>query len=199
MINIISLLLLFTVGLNYYTFGDKLLANLQDKFKEVKDLSAEFKQSTNGKVVISGKFFFKKEDKLRIEFKNSILVSDGSTNWNYNQKENKVIISKNDDNNASPFSLRKVILDYPKECLVSSEIENGTEVLILTPNKESSIGYSLIKIWANNENFINRIVLKDKADNLTQIDFSKYKVNQKITDSKFNFTPPEGSKVIDLR
>jgi outer membrane lipoprotein carrier protein len=199
MINIISLLLLFTVGLNYYAVGDKLLTNLQDKFNEVKDLSAEFKQSTNGKSVISGKFFFKKEDKLRIEFKNSILMSDGSTNWNYNQKENKVIISKNDDNNASPFSLRKVIFDYPKECLVSSEMENGIEVLVLIPNKESSIGYSLIKIWVNNENLINRILLKDKADNLTQIDFSKYKVNQKITDSKFNFTPPEGSKVIDLR
>jgi outer membrane lipoprotein carrier protein len=199
MINIISLLLLFTVGLNYYAIGDKLLADLQDKFKEVKDLSAEFKQSTNGKVVVSGKFFFKKEDKLRIEFKNSILISDGSTNWNYSQKENKVIISKNDDNNASPFSLRTVIFDYPKECLVSSEMENGIEVLILTPNKESSIGYSLIKIWVNNENLINRIILKDKAENLTQIDFSKYKVNQKITDSKFNFTPPEGSKVIDLR
>ena len=199
MINIMSLLLLFTVGLNYYAIGDKLLADLQDKFKEVKDLSAEFKQSTNGKVVVSGKFFFKKEDKLRIEFKNSILISDGSTNWNYNQKENKVIISKNDDNNASPFSLRKVIFDYPKECMVTSEMENGIEVLILTPNKESSIGYSLIKIWVNNENLINHIILKDKADNQTQIDFSKYKVNQKITDSKFNFTPPEGSKVIDLR
>ena len=199
MINIISFLLLFTVGLNYYTVGDKLLRNLQDKFNEVKDLSAEFKQSTSGRAVVSGKFLFKKEDKLRIEFKNSILVSDGSTNWNYNQKENKVIISKNDDSNASPFSLQKVIFDYPKECMVSSEMDDGTEVLILTPNNESSIGYSLIKIWLNNENLIIRIMLKDKADNQIQIDFSKYKVNQKIADSKFSFTPPEGSKVIDLR
>jgi len=199
MINIISFLLLFTVGLNYYAVGDKLLRNLQDKFNEVKDLSAEFKQSTSGRAVVSGKFLFKKEDKLRIEFKNSILVSDGSTNWNYNQKENKVIISKNDDSNASPFSLQKVIFDYPKECMVSSEMDDGTEVLILTPNKESSIGYSLIKIWLNNENLIIRIILKDKADNQIQIDFSKYKVNQKIADSKFSFTPPEGSKVIDLR
>jgi len=199
MINIISFLFLFTVGLNYYAVGDKLLRNLQDKFYEVKDLSAEFKQSTGGRAVVSGKFLFKKEDKLRIEFKNSILVSDGSTNWNYNQKENKVIISKNDDSNASPFSLQKVIFDYPKECMVSSEMDDGTEVLILTANKESSIGYSLIKIWLNNENLIIRIMLKDKADNQIQIDFSKYKVNQKIADSKFSFTPPEGSKVIDLR
>lgn len=199
MINIISLLLLFTVNLNFDNVGEKLLKNLQDKFDKVKDLSADFKQSTSGKTILNGKFFFKKENKLRIEFKSSTLISDGATNWSVNQKENKVIISKNDENNASPFSLPKVVFDYPKECMVTSEIDNSSEVLVLTPNKDSSIGYSLIKIWINKENLINRIVLKDNADNLIQIDFSKYKVNQKISDSKFNFTPPEGSKVIDLR
>lgn len=199
MINIISFLLLFTVSLNFDDAGEKLLKNLQTKFEKVKDLSADFQQSTNGKAILNGKFFFKKEDKLRIEFKSSTLISDGATNWSYNQKEHKVIISKNDEDNASPFSLRKVVFDYPKECAVASEIDNSTEVLVLTPNKDSSIGYSLIKIWINKENLINRIVLKDKADNLIQIDFTKYKINQKISDSKFNFTPPEGSKVIDLR
>ena len=199
MINIISLLLLFTVSLNFDDAGEKLLKNLQNKFEKVKDLSADFQQSTNEKAILNGKFFFKKEDKLRIEFKSSTLISDGATNWSYNQKENKVVISKNDENNASPFSLQRVLFDYPKECVVASELNNGTEVLVLTPNKDSSIGYSLIKIWINKEQLINRIVLKDKADNLIQIDFSKYKVNRKISDSKFNFTPPEGSKVIDLR
>lgn len=199
MINIISLLLLFNINLNFNDASEKLLKNLQDKFEKVIALSADFKQSTNGKAILNGKFFFKKEDKMRIELKNSTLVSDGATNWSFNQKENKVIISKNDEKNASPFSIRRVVFDYPKECMVTSEMNNGTEILVLTPNKDSYIGYSLIKIWMNKENLINRIVLKDKADNLIQIDFSKYKVNQKISDSKFSFIPPEGSKVIDLR
>lgn len=199
MLNIISLLLLFTVGLNFEDVGDKLLKNLQDKFDKVNDLSADFKQLTNEKAVLTGRFFFKKEDKLRIEFKNSILISDGSTNWSYNQKEHKVIISKNEESNASPFSLKKIIYDYPKECAVSSENDSGNDILLLTPDKNSSIGYSLIKIWMTKENLINRITLKDKAGNLIQIDFSKYKVNQKFSDSKFSFTPSEGCKVIDLR
>jgi len=199
MINIISLLFLFIINLNSDEAGEALLKKLQDKFESVNDLSAEFKQSTNGKGAISGKFFFKKEDKMRIEFKNSILISNGSTNWNYNQKEHKVIISDNDDNKASPFSLKKIVYDYPKECSVSSENNNGNEVLVLTPGKVSSIGYKLVKIWILKENMINRIIMQDKADNFIQIDFSKFKINQKISDSKFNFTPPEGSKVIDLR
>lgn len=199
MINTISLLLLSLVILNFDGAGDKLLKNLQEKYEQVIDLSAEFKQSTNGKALISGKFFFKKEDMLRIEFKNSILVSNGLTNWSYNQKEHKVIISENDDSHASPFSLKKLVYDYPRECSISSEIDNGDDILVLTPNKNSSIGYSLIKIWKSKENLINRIVMQDNADNLIQIDFSKYKVNQKISASKFIFTPPEGCKVIDLR
>lgn len=199
MINLISLLLFFIVYPNIYETGDRLLKNLQDKFEKIEDLSAEFKQSTNGKATIAGKFIFKREDMLRIELKNSILISNGSTNWNYNQKENRVIISNSEENNASPLSLKKIVYDYPKECTVTSETNNGEEVLVFTPNKNSSIGYIVVKMWISKENLISRILMKDKADNLIQIDFSKYKLNQRISDSKFNFTPAEGSKVIDLR
>ena len=200
MYKIITLLLLsFGFGFMSNDAGEKLLGGLQDKFNKITNLSAEFKQTTNGKAAMNGKFFFKKEDKFRIELKNSTLVSDGTTNWSYNQKENKVIISSNNGSNASPFSLRKIVYEYPKECAIGSETIDGREVLLLTPNENSEIGYALVKIWINKENLIERIVLKDKAGNIIQIDFSKYKINQKLNDDKFNFTPPEGSKIIDLR
>lgn len=198
MINILTYFIMMIFSLNYLSSGEELLKKLQDKFEKINDLTAEFKQSTNEKAAINGKFFFKKKDMLRVELKKSILISNGVTNWNFNQKENKVIISKNEDN-ASPLSLNKVIYDYPRECSISSEIIEREEVLILTPNKNSSIGYSLVKIWVNNENLIKQIVMKDKADNQIRIDFTNYRINQKIPDSKFSFSPPEGSKVIDLR
>lgn len=199
MIKILSLLLVCFISTNAQDLGETLLKNLQDKFEKIDNLSAEFKQTTNGRAQLTGKFFFKKDDKLRIELKNSILVSDGFTNWSYNQKENKVIISNNTESNASAFSLRKIVLEYPKECDISSEKENENSVLVLTPNPNSSIEYDLIKIWLTKENLINQIVLKDKADNFIQIRFTKYKLNQNILDAKFKFTPSEGSKVIDLR
>lgn len=198
MINILTYFIMMIFSLNYLSSGEELLKKLQDKFEKINDLTAEFKQSTNEKAAINGKFFFKKKDMLRVELKKSILISNGVTNWNFNQKENKVIISKNEDN-ASPLSLKKVIYDYPRECSISSEIIEREEILILTPNKNSSIGYSLVKIWVNNENLIKQIVMKDKADNQIRIDFTNYRINQKIPDSKFSFSPPEGSKVIDLR
>jgi outer membrane lipoprotein carrier protein len=200
MYKILSFLLLFA---GYYynpeDTGIKLLSGLQYKFDGISDLSADFKQSINGKPVLNGKFLFKKEDKFRIEIKNAVIISDGVTNWNFNKKDNKVIISSNNGSSAVPFSLRKIVYEYPKECSINVENLEGKEILIFTPNKNSEIGYSLVKIWITKDNLIERIILKDKADNLIQIDFSKYKINQKLADQSFNFTPPEGSQIIDLR
>lgn len=196
---VISILVYLTFIPNYSSSGEELLGRLQQKFKSIDDLSVEFEQSQNGSAEVKGKFFYKKEDKLRIEYNNAVLISDGVTNWSYNKKNNKLIISDNQNGEASPFSLKKLVYDYPKECEVNSELENNLEVLVLKPKSGSSIGYSEIKIWVGKENLIDRIVFKDNADNLINIIFSKYKVNRKIADNLFNLTPPEGSKVIDLR
>ena len=69
------------------------LKNIQDKFDSITDLSAQIIQSVNGQVNLKGKVYYKKEDHLRFEFNNILIVSDGETSWNYNEKQNKVIIT----------------------------------------------------------------------------------------------------------
>ena len=66
------------------------LKNIQDKFISITDLSAQLTQSVNGNVNLKGKVYYKKENQLRFEFKNILIVSDGETSWSYNQKDNKV-------------------------------------------------------------------------------------------------------------
>ena len=89
----ILLLLLFLMQ-PVFSQNSRLLKNLQSSFDSLKDFSADFVQLNNGKVNIEGKFFFKKENKLRLELKNLIIVSDGKTNWNYNKRQKKVIMMK---------------------------------------------------------------------------------------------------------
>ena len=72
-----------------------LLKKLQENFNSLKDFSADLVQLNNGKINLEGKIFFKKENNLRLELKNLIIVSDGKTNWNYNKRLKKVIISIN--------------------------------------------------------------------------------------------------------
>ena len=62
------------------------LKNIQNKFESITDLSAQLTQSVNGNVNLKGKVYYKKENQVRFEFKNILIVSDGETSWNYNQK-----------------------------------------------------------------------------------------------------------------
>ena len=152
-----------------------------------------------GKLNLEGKLFFKKENNLRLELKNLIIVSDGKTNWNYNKRLKKVIISDYDKNDPSVLSLKRIIFDYPAKCEVSETVEKGENVLVLKPKPDSGINADLIKIWINKENNVSRVSASESSGNDIEVRFSNYKINAGIQDSKFSFTPPQGTKVIDLR
>ena len=178
--------------------AEDILKDLQTKFDTIDDLSAEFTQKNNDKVVLSGIFLFKKENKIRIETKQLIIVSDGVTSWNYNKKDNKVIISKYDENDPGVFSINKLVYSFPQECDISANTENGERVLTFIP-KSYKYNFDSINIWLNDENLISKVFIKDSELGNTEVDFSNYKLNRNFKDSEFSFTPPEGSKIIDLR
>ncbi len=192
------LIILFSVS-SVTAQSSGLLKSLQDKFDALKDFSADFIQLNNGKENLRGKFFFKKENKLKLELKNLIIVSDGKTNWNYNKKQKKVIISNYDENDPSVLSLKRIIFDYPSKCSVTESVEAGRNTLTLKPEPDSGINADLIKIWINKENLIEKVSIKEPGGNVIEVKFTDYKINTGLADSKFLFTPPEGTKTVDLR
>jgi chaperone LolA len=196
-INLILLLSLFAVNISAQT-GDKVLQSLQDKFNGISDLTADITQKINEKVNLSGKLFFKKENNLRFEFKNQTIVSDGQTSWNYNKKDNKVIISNYDKTGSNLLSINYLVYEFPKECTVSlTEAGNQKSLLLQPKTKKSNLGDVILFI--NKDNLIEKVKISDQNTGAIEIQFSNYKLNQKTPDSKFSFIPPEGSSVIDLR
>jgi outer membrane lipoprotein carrier protein len=195
----INLMLILLLIQPVFAQNSRLLKNLQNSFDSLKDFSADFVQLNNGKVNIKGMFYFKKENKLRLELKNLIIVSDGKTNWNYNKREKKVIISNYDENDPSVLSLKRIIFDYPSKCQVTEGPDSSGNVLILKPNSNSGINAYLIKIWVNNKNNVEKVSVIQTSGNVLEVNFSNYKINTGIPDSEFSFTPPQGTKIIDLR
>ena len=179
--------------------SNKLLENIQDKYNSISSFTADFSQYFGNNKRNSGKFFFKKNNNIRLDTKSSTIVSNGSTNWNYNKKQNKVIISNYDDSDASMFSFDKIINDFPAKSIVNQSNENGNKVLIITPKNGSDLNFNQAKLWINNDNLIKKIEIKEKNNSLMTIDLSNYMLNQDLADSQFSFSPPEGTKVIDLR
>jgi chaperone LolA len=195
---IITLIFVFAVTAFSQNNADKVMKELQLKFDKIKDLSAQFTQLTNGKSKLAGMLFIKKENKLRIDTKNLIIVSDGKTFWSYNKKANKVIISSYDENEPGVFSMKELVYDLPAESDIELSNDNGQRVLKLTPNSYA-YNFDDIKLWLSEDNLINKVVLNDATMGKVEVRFSNYQLNQNLMDSDFLFTPPEGSRIIDIR
>jgi outer membrane lipoprotein-sorting protein len=178
--------------------ADKVMKDLQSKFDTIKDLSVKFTQSANGKSKLAGMLFIKKENKLRIDTQNLIIVSDGTTSWSYNKKENKVIISKYDENDPGVFSINELVYELPDESDIELSNDNGQNVLTLTPNSYK-YSFNSVKLWLSEDKLINKVELNDAAMGKIEVKFSNYQLNQYLKDSEFSFTPPEGSRIIDIR
>ncbi len=195
---IITLILIISAAGFAQNNADGLLRKLQNKFDATKDFSADFKQSINEKVKLSGKFYYKQKDKFKLLLNNMVVVSNGTTNWNYNKKLNKVIISNYDKSDPSVFSLETIIHDYPAGCDISM-VDGESKVIKLVPKKGENFGFNYVQIWINGKDLISKIVVNDFNNSDMAIEFSNYALNSGLSDSLFNFTPPEGSSVIDLR
>ena len=178
--------------------AEDVLKALQDKFNSINDLQADISQSTDGKQNLIGKLLYKKENKLRFELKNHLIISNGTTSWNYSKKENKVIISSVDEESEGIFSVKKLIYEYPSQCELSLEDEGGQKILTLVPSS-TSLSFNYLKLYVNSDNLISEVLLSEGAGSLSLVNISDYVLNKNIPDSKFSFTSPEGCKVIDLR
>ena len=178
--------------------AQEVLTNIQNKFNTINDLTAELSQSVNGSVNLKGKIYYKKENHLRFEFKNVLIVSDGETSWSYNKKDNKVFITDYESDGSKILSINQIIFEYPKDCDMSTFESDGRKVLKLIP-KDDTFSFNSIQLFVDSDYLITKALVDDPASGEIQIDLSDYKLNTNLPDSFFQFSPPEGSKVIDLR
>lgn len=175
-----------------------LLKAMQNKFSSLQDFSVDFSREINGKILMTGKLFYQKGNKLRLEFKNLMIISDGTTNWNYNKKEKKVIISSYDEADASLFSPKKFVFDYPDKCKVKEVKEGGKTFLLLKPGS-SEIDFKQAKVYPTTDNTLEKVVVTGNDGNIIIFHFSNFRGNQKFGKEKFSFQIPQGTKIIDLR
>ena len=199
-------IILFIIGyiffaINYsiaQTVAEEMLTNIQNKFLSINDLSAQLTQSINGKVNLKGKVFYKKENHVRFEFNNALIISEGETSWNYNEKQNKVVITDYESEGGKILSIRQLIFDYPENCELKVFETGGKNNLELIP-KDDTFSFNSIKIYTDSDNLITKILVDDPATGNIQIDLTNIELNKNLPDSYFQFSPPEGSQVIDLR
>ena len=127
-----------------------------------------------------------------------LIISDGETSWNYNKKQNKVIITDYENEGNKILSIRQIIFEYPEDCELSTFESEGKRVLELIP-QDGIFSFNSVKLFIDSENMITKILVDDPATGTIQIDLSNYQLNKNLSDSYFQLSPPEGSQVLDLR
>ena len=195
---LISLLVLLLSTVGFTQNAESVLKSLQNKFDSITDLTADVAQKNNGQSNLTGKMYFKKENNIRLEVGNQTIVADGKTSWNYNKKNKKVIISDYDEAGSGLLSINYLVYQYPSECDLSLSTEGSSQILNLKPkSKKNNLGE--VKLYISKENLIDKALISNPASGTMEVSFSNYKLNQNLPDSKFSFTEPEGTAVVDLR
>jgi len=196
---ILVLIVVLVSSLNAQSNSQELLSSVQKKYKSINDLTADFRQSISEKSNVTGKIQYSRGNKLRLELKNSTIISDGVNLWNYNKSQKKVVISRVSPDDPTFVSIDKFIFDYPSKSIVTVEKEGGQEYLVLVPRKGSNLEFKKAKIWVNQDQLMTKILVENLTGAMMDFQLSNYKLNQSLSDSKFTFSPPEGTNIIDLR
>ena len=204
----LSILVLFFCVNIVYAQGDDaqdIIKAVQDKYKSISDGKATFTQTykpSSGKSkTSSGTIYIKKKNKYRIETKGQMVITNGVTSWTYNTSKNQVVIDNYKDN-GSTFSPNKYLFDYPINFysdLVGDETisEHECYVINLTPRRKGSVKSA--KIWIDKSDDIIRKIRIVSKGSVNTYTLKKVTLDAGISSSKFNFTPPSGAEVIDLR
>ncbi len=183
--------------------ADSVIKKMQKKFATIEDLKADFRQSIYSvpnveSIVFEGKFYYKKENNFAIILPRRDIISDGESVWNYDKTQNKVVISEFDNENTT-FSLNKIIYSYPEKCDLSL-VRNSTDSFIIKaiPN-DLDINFKEAYLTVSENYLLDKVEIIDFNNVKYIFELFSTKINQKISDSFFQFAPSTEVEVIDLR
>jgi len=147
----------------------------------------------------------KKGNKFILDLGDRVLVSNGAVVWNYSKGANSVVISNFED--KGQISIEKVFFtflkSYKPSAVLSEQTSKGpklTTLRLLPPSSEGTInGVKSIELGLSPKTLeVLRISITD-ANSIQRWNVSSMKIDVKMPDSTFQFTPPQNAKTIDMR
>jgi len=201
MLKILLFLFLFSFTINAQD-AKSYLKNIQEKFSEINNFSADFKQDASAafggeNFSVSGKITYEAKNKFVVSFGGQEIYCNGETVWNYNPTQERVVINSFDEQ-FSTFTIDRFLYEIPKNSEISfAEKAGNYSGVILKPKDDEQ--FSKIVIYTDNDFDIIRIKLSDQGGAEYDIKLSGIKYNIGLASDYFNYSPKEGIKVIDFR
>jgi len=185
--------------------ADDLYRAVVKKYGAITALRLNF-TSTNGAMPkVAGSVKAKKGNKFVLDLGDRVLVSNGAAVWNYSKAQNSVVVSNFED--KGQISIEKVFFtflkSYKASAVLSEQTSKGqklTTLRLIPPTSESMInGVKSLELGLSPKTLeVLRISITD-ANSTQKWEVSSMKIDGKMPDSTFVFSPPNGAKVVDMR
>ena len=177
-----------------------LQASLATTAKKTQTIASDFTQvkhmkMMNDKVNSKGKFYFKKEDKIRIEytspFQYLLVMNGGQIMVRDENKTNKI----NTRNSKTMQSVNRVMMDCMrgtvfgnKDFSVKAYETKSQYMLQLTPVNSSMKGlFARIDVYIEkNDNSVSKLVMNENGGDYTDMNFTNKKINTNLADALFS-------------
>jgi outer membrane lipoprotein carrier protein len=206
-----ALIVLFVVFGGRVRAGDEakdIVGNLQKKYESVQDVAINFTEHvkfgvTGNEDEFKGTLKLKKGNKYRIELEQQTIVTDGASVWSYSVANGQVLIDKYKDD-PKAFTPDKVLVNLSDTYIATylgKEKGTGNELSIikLVP-KDKNSNLEWIKLWVDSDEWVVRkSEVQDVSDNVTTYTVNDIKFNTGLAEKVFQFEPPKGAQIIDLR
>jgi len=191
--------LLATSTLLFAADGSSLLKTLTTKYSAAKNITVKFTES-NGN--IHGTAIVQGSAKFHIELNDRLIVCNGSTVWNYTSADNRVTIDNYHPNrkNLSPeFFITQLPSDAHAQ--VVNGVKAGRKLLVLDPPSADAWGM-IAKLTVETDDAattIYGVTFVDASGVSHSIHVLSTKFDQKLSADAFEFSPPVGASVMDVR
>jgi outer membrane lipoprotein-sorting protein len=168
--------------------------------KKTQTIASDFTQvkhmkMMNDKVNSKGKFYFKKEDKIRIEytspFQYLLVMNGGQIMVRDENKTNKI----NTRNSKTMQSVNRVMMDCMRGTVFGNKdfsvkaFETKSQYLLqLTPANSNMKGlFARIDVYVEkNDNSVSKLVMNENGGDYTDMNFTNKKINTNLTDALFS-------------
>ena len=184
-------------------------AKVQKAYEAITTYEADFTQQYSMKAFgtkkeSKGHVTFVKPGKMRWDYtepKDNVVVSDGVTLWSYvasDKQARKMLVKDSQMPTALAFLMGKGDLskDFDLKLLDSAKFKfDGGYVLEARPKVATNL-YAFVLFYVDGTTYqMRRVLIVDAQDNRNRFDFDKPKVNEKVDDARFKWSPPANATV----
>ena len=187
------------------------VAEVQKRYDSAADFRARFTQTLTSaamgrKTSSSGEVMFKKPGRMRWDYEKpdkSSYISDGNVLWLY-EPDDKQALKQDLKASQLPAALAfltgkgKLATEFDITFAVKPAYGTPADHVLLLSPKTAQPQVKTILFVVDPKTFdVRESVIIDGQSNVNDLTFSDIRVNTRLPDTQFKFTPPAGVRVID--